>query len=80
MNPRERILSLLRARASASYKECALGLNHRVDRDAVHYELKNLVAEGVIEVVSTKQVTCWTGPIPVAGTRSRYRLVRERAK
>lgn len=76
MNPRDRILGILKMRPSASYKEICVNVPHRFDRDAVHDELKRLVAEGVIEVVSVQHVTSWKPWPPTAGTRSRYRLVR----
>ncbi len=79
MTSRERIMAALRHRGSASYKEIALGVEHRDDRDAIVATLRDLVASGEIEIASIRQVTVWDRGIPVAGTRTRYRLAGGRS-
>lgn len=72
MTPHERIVSMLRMRASASYKEIALGVSKREERDAIHVALQELLAEGAIEIAVCRTVVSWKDN--TIGTRTRYRL------
>ena len=75
MTPREHILGVLRMHGSASYKQICVGLNRRDDRESIHFELQRMVDEEILEVTVT-QATSWKSNPPVAGTRSRYRLLQ----
>jgi hypothetical protein len=78
VTPRDRVLSMLHMRASATQKELLnhLGGDLRERRDDVYDAIRALLAEGVIEIVNQQRITSLRGGQAVAGTRgTRYRIV-----